>query len=547
MLLEMLKDEIKEATKIEHLNVQVNESRNINALLTIPCFKIFEDEKDPLKAAKKLKDILDKTKIKNKYDIKQEGPYINFYPTDKYYIELLKSKLIEGKKKKERIVIDYSSPNIGKPFHVGHFRNTVFGWALVNIYKTLGYDVITDNHLGDWGTQFGKLIYAYKVWGKEEKLKKEGTKYLLELYVKFHKEEETKKDLKEYAKQELVKLLKGDKENLKLWKMFVEINMKYFKDLYKILGVEFDYYLGESFYVKDSLEMVKELLKKGIAKESDGAVIIPLEKYNLPNLLILKGDGATLYATHDLACLKYRKEKMKADKIIYIVGSEQTEYFKQIFKAAEIIGWYKEEQLVHISYGLVDLPEGKMSTRKGNIILVEDIINKSISLSRKLLKEKKTKVKDVEEAARVIGLGVVKFTMLSQSRNKSVTFDWNKIVSFEGDTGPYIQYTYSRGLSILKKAADKENKNISLDYKEKELINKILVFEKALQDSLNKNDPNVIATYLIELCHLFNSFYQSERIIGSEKEWIRCLIVKKTTENIEKGLKLLGIEVLEKM
>ncbi len=532
-------------------------SEKIDADLCLPCFSLGEDpEKTAEKLAEKIKSLLKKKRKTLVGDVKAIGGYVNFYAdldqfTNETIKEILKMKEKYGseKRKNEIILIDYSSPNIAKPMSVGHLRSTIIGQALYNIFSFLGYRCIGDNHLGDIGTQFGKLIAAYKLWGDRERIKKDPIKELLNLYVKFHKEVERNKDLEDLAKEWSKKLERGNKEAVRLWKWFVKLSKSEFEKIYRTLGVRFDLQLGESFYVKMAKDVVKEALEKNVATVSDGAVIIPLDKFNLPPLVIRRADGATLYATRDLAAIKYRMKKFNPKKILYVVGSEQKLYFKQLFKAAEMLGYTTEDHLIHVDFGLVRLEEGKMSTREGRVVFLEDVINKAISLAEKIIEEKNPKLKNKKEVAKIVGVGSIIFNDLKQDRTKNITFDWNKVLSFEGDACPYVQYAYVRARSVIRKYG-KIVKYVKLRVEtkeESEIIKKLAEFPLVVKDSSKILKPHLIAQYLLDLATLFNDFYTKERIIGSEREKELIMITFAVSIVLKTGLKLLNIEVPEEM
>lgn len=562
-------DEIKQdiLRSFNSLNLEVDEKEisinpdEIEAEISVKLFKL---------ARKYNKDLRDlgnflETSLKNiKYvkEIEFINGYLNFYIDWQNlfdYLNLDVKKIKEsginiGKNKK--IIVDFSSPNIAKPMSVAHLRSTIIGDSLARIMEKLGYKVIRDNHLGDWGTQFGKLILAYKMWGNEEEVEKNKVYALFQLYVKFHKECEKNKELEDLARKEFKKLEEGDKENLKLWKWFVEISKKEFMKIYDLLNVRFDLWLGESFYVEEAKKLVEFALEKGIAVKDEGAVIIPLEDHGLPNLVIQKSDESTLYATRDLACIKYRVEKFKPEKIVYVVGSEQKLYFKQVFKAAELLG-IKKCDLIHVDFGLLRLPEGKLSTRKGRVVFLEDVINKSIEEARKIIIER-GKIKDkekMEECARKIGISAIKFADLSKNRRTDIVFDFKKMLDFEGDTAPYLQYTYVRASSILKKAREKrekvtENYNYEPNKVEKMILRNLMVFPEILLKANEYYEPHRIAEHLLKIARYFNSFYQKYPIIGEKDANARSFRLKLTEavmNSINLGLGLLGIDVLEEM
>jgi len=499
-----------------------------------------------------------------------EPGFLNFEISNKYLIKNLvevlnkKDKFGSSNLEKEKtVVIDYSSPNIVKPMHVGHLRTTIIGQALCNIYKYLGYKVISDNHIGDWGTQFGKLIYAYKNWGDKKKIGKDPIEEMTKLYVRFHKEAQANKELEELARIETKRLQDKNDENMKIWKYLVRESLKDFNRIYKILGIKFDQTLGESFYDDMLAGVVAECLDQKIAQNSEGAVIINLDKYNLPPFLIKKTDGAYLYTTTDLATAKYRKEKLKADKILYVVSNEQTLHFQQLFSSLELLAWSKGIEMEHIKFGMVLGEAGKkFSTRKGETVKLEDVIKKSIELAKKVVEEKNPKLsnKQKKKIAKIVGLGAIKYNDLSQNRLTDITFNWDKMLSFDGNSAPYLQYTYAR----INSLAEKYNKRYPLDRfnpfektdfyllkedAEKDIMRQELKFPEAIENSAKENSPHLIALYLYELASLYNSFYNTLPIIKSEKKLAKARISLSLSAAIviKNGLNLLGIEAPEKM
>ncbi len=420
---------------------------HISAFLAAPCFKHAKKIKKPPQeiASKKSSEIkMMLTKESFFSDVRGEAGYINFYPNWAKFVGEVLKQIDEMKDrygeheigKNQRIIIDMSSPNIAKPMSVAHLRSTIIGDALARILRFLGYDAIRDNHLGDWGTQFGKLIYAFKKWGDSKKIEENGTRALLELYVKFHKEAEKNPDLENAAREEFAKLERGDKENQKLWEWFVSVSKKEFKKIYDILGVEFEYWLGESFYVNLCDKVIADALKKGVAKEGEhGEIVVNLEEYGLPNLIIRKSDESTLYATRDLATIYYRVREFSPVNILYVVGSEQKLYFQQIFKIAELLGYCSADRLKHIDFGLMYLPEGKLSTRKGRVIFLEDVFQKTYEKALKIIDEKNPALKNKEEVAKKVAVSAIKFADLSQNRTKDFVFDWERGGGGEGEEG----------------------------------------------------------------------------------------------------------------
>ena len=510
---------------------------------------------DKLAGFKKAQDLFEKIEI-------VKPGFINFTLSKKW----LQEQIAEAIKKSENfgkvnigkgkiIVIDYSAPNIAKPMSIGHLRSTIIGQSIYNIYEFLGYRCIGDNHLGDWGTQFGKLIYAYKEWGNREKIKQNPIKELLKLYVKFHNEVEKNPDLEDKGREWFKRLEDKDKEALRLWRWFTKLSLKEFNKIYKLLDIKFDYELGESFYDNMLDDVIKEVQDKGITKESKGAIIIPLEEHNLPPLLIQKSDGATLYATRDLATAKYRIEKFKPIRIIYVVGAEQKLYFKQLFKTFELVSYAKGRDFVHVCFGLIRLAGVRMATRKGKVIFLEDVLEKAIDLARKIVDDKNPnlseKIKD--KIARQIGIGAVKYNDLSQNRITDITFDWNKMLSLEGNSAPYLQYTHARICSILKKSKiglnNKFDSSLLKDKREIALLRKLYIFPEMVMKAAEEYMPNYIATYLFELAQNFNLFYNEIRVLQAEKNvsLARLHLVKSVSLILKNGLALLGIEAPEQM
>jgi len=387
--------------------------------------------------------------------------FVNFFLSQEKLLFNLKKILEEkdeyGKNKTGKgktIVIDYSSVNIAKPFSIGHLRSTIIGQAIYNLYKFLGYRTIGDNHIGDWGTQFGKLIYAILKWGDEKEIAKEPIKNLVSLYVKFHREAEKNPCLEEEGRKWFKKLEQGDKQAKKLWKKCVKWSFEEFKKIYKVLGIKIDLVLGESFYEPMLKGVIQEILDKKVAVKSRGSFVIPFPNDALPPLMIKKSDGATLYATRDLAAIKYRRKKFKPYKIIYEVGVDQTLYFKQLFWAAELLGWGKRENYFHLAHGMIRLPTGRMRTRKGEVILLEDVLRESCRRAKEIVEEKSPDLtkKDKEKIAEVIGIGAVKYNNLSRRLLADIIFKWEDVLNLESNSGPYLQYAYVRAESIIRKS-----------------------------------------------------------------------------------------------
>ena len=457
--------------------------------------------------------------------------------------------------KNKTIIIDYSSPNIAKPMHIGHLRSTIIGEALANLYEALGYKIIRWNYLGDWGTQFGKLIAAYKLWGEKKEIEKSPISSLLAIYIKFHQEMKINPDLEKLGQEEFKKLEKGDKENRKLWLWFKKESIKDFQKIYKLLNIRFDLLLGESFLEKDLIPLVNLLKEKGIAKKSKGALIVPLERYHLPPALIQKSDEASLYLTRDLALLKYRFKKYHPVKILYVVGNEQDIHFKQLFTLAKIIFPDEKSELSHIKFGLVlSEKKKKFSTREGEIMPLEQVINQIIKKSLEIIEEKKPQwsLSKQKKLAKTIAIGALKFNDLKSFRTSDIVFDWKKMLDFSGDTSVYLQYTYARINKILTKAKKIEKYDCKLLINELEiyLIKKLSEFPEIVQISAEKYSPNYLATYLLSLADLTNKYYEAVPVL-KEKNKVRqnaqLVLLKTITNALEKGLEILGIQVLKEI
>ena len=490
------------------------------------------------------------------------GPYVNFFVDKTAFSKATIEKVIEEGDKYgssnigegKTVCIDYSSPNIAKPFHVGHLFSTSIGNSLYRLFEEEGYNVVGINHLGDWGTQFGKLISAYKRWVDEEALEKDAIAELLRIYVKFHDEAEKDPSLVDEGRMYFKRLEDGEEEETALWKRFRELSLKEFNRVYDLLGVKFDSFAGEAFYNDKMQVVIDELREKNLLTESNGAQVVMLDEYNMPPCIILKEDGATIYATRDLAAANYRKNTYDFDKCIYVVGTPQALHFKQVFKTLELSGKEWAKDCVHVGFGLVKFADGGMSTRKGKVILLDDLLNESIAKTLETINEKNPELKNKEEIAKKIGIGAVIFTYLKNSREKDIIFDWKEILSFEGETGPYVQYSYARGNSILERAGDVDLTNVDyskLNSKEEfELIKSLESFKKNVHSAIEKLEPSVVTRYVIEVAKLFNKFYNAHSVLNLEDEELkkaRLALVKASLQVIKNGLGLLGIEVVEKM
>lgn len=462
----------------------------------------------------------------------------------------------EGKK----IAIDYSSPNIAKPFGVGHLRSTAIGHSLYRIYEKLGYRPIGINHLGDWGTQFGKMIVAYRKWGRDDQLAKEPITYLYDLYVRFHAEEEKDPSLSEEARLWFKKLEDGDPEAVRLWTLFKEYSLTEFQRIYDILGITFDHYTGESFY-NDRIEAVMDKLRRaGLVTESQGAQVVELEPYGMPACLLKKADGATLYATRELAGIFYRYETFHFDRALYVVGASQQEHFKQVFKVIELLGEPYADRLVHVEFGWIKFKDQAMSTRKGNIIFLEDVIATAEEKAAEIIRDKNPGLPNLEATARMIALGAILFADLGVKKHKDVNFSWEEVLTFEGETGPYLQYTHARLSSLIRRFGrpipDAVDFGLISSPEEKELLLHLYRFGQTIETAAERYEPNYIAEYLLELAAVFNRFYQRKDAEGrlvkiiSDREnetGARMLLVEAVWSVLNEGLRLLGIPAPEEM
>ena len=493
--------------------------------------------------------------------VEQLGPYVNFFVDKGVFSKNTIEKVLEegdnygasniGEGK--NVCVEYSSPNIAKPFHVGHLFTTAIGNALYKMYKKEGYNAIGINHLGDWGTQFGKLISAYHRWVDEEALEADPIKELLRIYVKFHDEAEKDPSLEDEGRAYFKALENGDPEAEALWKRFRDLSLKEFERVYDILGVNFDSYNGEAFYNDKMDVVVNELKEKKLLVESNGAQVVMLEDYNMPPCIVLKADGASIYATRDLAAAMYRKKTYDFYKSIYVVGTPQALHFKQVFKVLELAGHEWANDCVHVGFGLVKFADRKLSTRKGEVVLLDDLIRESVEKTLEVINEKNPELENKEEVAKKIGVGAVIFTYLKNSREKDIVFDWKEILSFDGETGPYVQYAYARAKSILRRAEgiSKEVDYSKLASKEEfELVKTLDNFKNKILLALDKLEPSIVTRYTIEVAKAFNKFYNAHSILNLEDEVLkatRLKLVEASAQVIKNGLDLLGIDVVEKM
>lgn len=538
-----------------------------------PCFLLAREMKtDPAKIAESLVEgarrILRSDLIES---VEAKQGYLNFFINKKrYYKDVLKSVLEEGNNvglaqvgKGQTVVIDFSSPNIAKPFQISHLRSTNLGNALSKLYKALGYQVVRINHVGDWGTSFGKMIAAYKKWGTADFVKGGPVDNLYKLYVRFHQEQD--EQLLEEAKAWSNKLEHGDEEALELWEWFRELSLQEFKRIYQILRVSFDYILGESFYNKLMKGTIERLKKLKLLKKSENAYIVDLEAYNMSPCMIQKSDGTTLYATRDIAAAEYRAKTFSFSKMLYLVGSEQMLHFKQVFKVLELMGYEWAKSCFHVPFGLIKFGDEKMSSRKGNVVLLDDVLQKAIALAEEIVRKKDVERegqerfsdKEIQSIAREVGIGAVIFGDLKNGRMKDVSFSWSEILNFDGETGPYLQYTSARLTSLLNKAGVNDLQAVGKCEggecfeiaEEVDLMHDIADFAPVVRDAVTLNEPSEVSRYALRLAKSFNRLYYNHRILQApEANRLRRLrLCLATREILNQSLSLLGIMPLEKM
>lgn len=529
----------------------------------LPCFKFAKVlRKSPAVIAEELKSTMsDKIDMSDKVirEISAVNGYLNFKIDKGAFVEetineILNEKEAYGSSKigeGKTICIDYSSINIAKPFHIGHLSTTVLGGALYRIFNYLGYNVVGINHLGDYGTQFGKLISAYKRWGDKATIEKGGIRALNELYVKFHREAEEHPEYDDEARAYFKKIEDGDEECLALFRWFKELTLKDVQKIYDMLDIHFDSYAGESFYSDKMQPIVDELREKGLLVESRGAQVVDLEEYGMPPCIILKSDGTSLYATRDMAAAVYRKKTYNFDKCLYVVAYQQNLHFKQFFKVLELMGKDWAKDLVHVAYGMVSLEEGVMSTRKGNVVFLEDVINKCIEKAYAILDEKNPDLENKQDVAQKVGVGAVIFGALYNSKIKDIVFSYEKVLNFDGETSVYVQYTCARANSVLQKGGivtDYEIPNLTTE--EIELVKVLATFPEIVQTAADKYEPSCIARFAVDVSQKFNKFYFNCKILAAEDEKtkkFRLALTNATLQTLKNAFNLLGIGIPDKM
>lgn len=521
--------------------------------LCLPCFKFSRALRlAPPAIAQKLKDGTEFSRLDFISDVKIDGGYLNFYfnreKVVKDAIETLNRTACRPHEKNGKtICIDYSSINIAKPFHIGHLLTTVIGGSLYRIYKYLGYNAVGINHLGDWGTQFGKMIAAYLRWGDDADIEKRGVRALLDLYVRFHAEAEKDPALDDEGRAWFKKIEDGDAKALAIFGKFKEITLKEVKKIYDRLGITFDSYAGESFYNDKMQPVIDDLRKKGLLTESEGAEVVRLDDYGMPPALILKSDGATLYATRDLAAAVYRKKTYDFYKCLYVVAYQQNLHFRQLFKVLELMGYDWAKDCVHVPFGMVSLEgQGALSTRKGNVVFLDEVLDTAEKKALDVIEQKSPDLKNKEEIARQVGVGAVVFGALANSRIKDLAFSYDKALSFDGETAPYLQYTHARCCSVIEKAGEVNaapDYSVLTDDDSFALATRLAAFDQAVVTAGERYEPSVISGYLLDLAKLYNRFYLSSRILGEPApvQFARLALTRLTRDVLKTGLGLLLI------
>ena len=491
--------------------------------IALPCFKLSKSlRRSPVQIAQTIADGLNDSSIKraeavNGYlNISISDEYLNFVLTDEVLANGDKygsATYGEGK----TVVLDYSSPNVAKPFHIGHLGTTVIGHSLKKLHEFVGYNCVGINYLGDWGTQFGKMIVAYKKWGDREAINNGGIDKLVELYVKFHHAAEEDKALEDEARAEFHKLELGDEENISLWKWFIEISIAEYKKTYAQLGIEFDSYKGESFYTDKMPAQVQKLRDMDLLKIDDGASIVDLEQYNMPPCRILKRDGSTLYPTRDIAAAVYRKQTYDFDKAIYVTSAGQSLHFAQWFKVVELMKYDWHDKLVHVPYGTVSINGAKLATRTGNVILLKDLFAQAIDKVTEIMEEKNPGLENKDKVAEAVGVGAIVFYYLSSNRIRDINFVLEDALSFDGNTGPYVQYTYARTCSLIEKAENVELSNsiVFTSDDERELVKTLARFPEKVLEAIDSYEPSVVTRYILEVATAFNRFYHNCHILSA--------------------------------
>lgn len=531
-----------------------------------PCFKLAKTlRKAPPLIAKGIAEAISGNSMFEK--VEQVNAYVNMFISREEFVgDVVNAVLTEGsefgktnKGEGANVVVDFSSPNIAKPFHIGHIRSTVIGNAICKLYRALGYNVIGVNHLGDYGTQFGKMIVAYRHWGNEEDVINEPIKTLLAYYTKFHVEAETHPELEDEARETFAKLEAGEEEETKLWQWFRDESLKEFNRVYDLLGIKFESYAGESFYSDKMPAVVQEMRDKNLLVPSQGAEIVELSQFGLTDAPVIKSDGSSIYITRDIAAAKYRMDTYNFVKDIYVVASQQNLHFQQLKKIIELMGYEWSKDIVHVPFGLVSLEEGTMSTRHGRVVFLEDVLNKAIDETREIIKEKGVATDNIEETAKMVGVGAVVFNELSNNRIKDYVFSWKKVLDFNGETGPYVQYTYARCASVLRNAgeeavaaaakADAVKASYLTGESAYQLARLLYMLPEVIVDAAEKYEPSIVTRHIVDIAQGFNRFYHDEHILvdNEEEKAAKLALVLAAKTAIKNGLALLGMDAPERM
>lgn len=526
---------------------------------SFPCFSLAKSlRKNPAIIASDLAQSLD---IKEFEKIENLNAYLNFFIDKSLYQNTVLNEILEEKEdygktdegKGKTIVIDFSSVNIAKPFHIGHIRSTVQGDAIRNIYEFLGYKVIATNYLGDYGTQFGTMIAAYKLWADEDAINKDPINELLKLYVRYNTEASENPEMMDVARKEFKNLEDGDPEARRLWQWFKDISLREFERVYSLLDIRFSDYNGESYnsqFIPETLELLKE---KNLLQESDGAQIVDLSPYDLTPAIIVKSNGSSSYITRDIGTAINRKREYDFTKNIYVVATQQNLHYQQLFKILELMGydWYDDNK--HVAFGMVSLKDQTLSTRRGQVVFLEDVLNKAIEKVKTIMENREADIEDIDETAKIVGIGAIKFQELYNNRIKDYVFDWDEVLNFDGETGPYVQYTYARAKSVLRKAGKEEFgpmefKNLN-SKEELALIKNLAEFKNVVSKACEKYEPSMLTRHITEIAKAFNKFYNSSQIMVEDEEIKneRLALTFASASVIKTALGLLGIKTVEKM
>ncbi len=530
--------------------------------LALPCFKLSRVmRKSPMAIADSLVDSLDIDVVER---CESKSGYLNIFINREYLVNNVLKTIVEKKEETGKsneyagktVCLDYSAPNIAKPFHIGHLRSTVIGHAIRRLHEFRGYRCVGINHLGDWGTQFGKLIVAYKKWSSKKAVEEKGTEELVRIYVKFHEEAEKDPSLNDLARQWFARLENKDEDAMELWKWFKKISLIDIEKTYKVLDITFDSYAGESFYYDKTQPIVERLKERNLLIESDGAMIVNLEEYNMPPCLIVKSDGASLYASRDIAAAIYRKETYDFDKCIYVTATAQDLHFRQWFKVVELMGYEWAKNLIHVGFGMVSMGGAKLATREGNIVYLDDLFSEASKRVLDIINEKNPDMEDKEKKAQDIGVGAVVFSDLSNNRIKDIDFSWEEALNFDGSTGPYVQYTYARACSVLRKSELSEKDINMKDIKPEHMTNDdeftllktLSLFNEKIDQALRDLEPSCISRYLIDVCMDFNKFYNAHSILGAEdNKKFRILLTAAVKYVLANGLFIIGLKRTERV